>query len=349
MSSTNTQPMQNQEIEAHELNLALSERCTITVSDRITNTQGHKRSLGQVIQGIRQGEFEKWSFANRIATIRNVDTSQQKRDLTKSTLPWFSMAEFDGTRCAANTKQSWGIVLDIDHVGTDEAIEICKSELIAIPCVKYVFRSPNDGVKAIVLFDEPVTEKDEYSQIFNYCANYILDATGYKVDPTCKDICRIHFFSHDPRLREDKFAAPLSVREALAMSQEVALQERVLGVINLTSNIMHQIETINYNYNDPSQTIVYPSSLELDLQKAAQIIEVLNSCVIDYLDWIKVGLALKNVFAEEGLGLWLRFSGNPNYNDTEDSLARKWYSFPSQNSCNFGSIIYVGEKHGYQK
>ena len=64
-----------------------------------------------------------------------------------------------------------GLIIDIDDVAD---IEEGKKELEALPCARYIFRSPYNGIKVIIPFNRPVTDKDTYMTLWKYCALNIL-------------------------------------------------------------------------------------------------------------------------------------------------------------------------------
>lgn len=82
-----------------------------------------------------------------------------------------------------------------------------------------------------------------------------------------------------------------------------------------------------------------------DYQKAEAIVAVLSAMVIDYSDWIKIGMALRSAFGERGKALWDSFMNNPNYNNTQRTMDTHWRSF-SGNRVGIGSLFYVAQKYG---
>jgi hypothetical protein len=87
------------------------------------------------------------------------------------------------------------------------------------------------------------------------------------------------------------------------------------------------------------------TSYEDDYQKAEALVAVLAAMVIDYQDWIKVGMALKSAFGERGKVLWDCFMNNPNYDTPQRTMDTHWRSF-SGNRVGIGSLFYVAQKYG---
>ena len=83
-----------------------------------------------------------------------------------------------------------------------------------------------------------------------------------------------------------------------------------------------------------------------DYQNVQCLIESFNERAqkIEYLDWIKMGFAIKNAFGNDGLNLWLMFANNPAYSDDNPSLLKKWNSFQNP-TAKLGSFYYLAEKY----
>jgi hypothetical protein len=89
----------------------------------------------------------------------------------------------------------------------------------------------------------------------------------------------------------------------------------------------------------------YYPNIQDNYDQAAQLIRKLNGTIINYNDWIRMGIALKNEFGERGLSLWLLFADNSAYQDTEEELIKKWNSFPITDDVHFGTFIYLTKKY----
>ena len=89
----------------------------------------------------------------------------------------------------------------------------------------------------------------------------------------------------------------------------------------------------------------YYPNIQDNYDQAAQLIRKLNGTIINYNDWIRMGIALKNEFGKRGLSLWLLFAYNSAYQDTEEELIKKWNSFPITDNVHFGTFIYLTRKY----
>ena len=104
-----------------------------------------------------------------------------------------------------------------------------------------------------------------------------------------------------------------------------------------------------YNNNPtplaPIQKTITKSYFPFNYDQAAQLIRKLNGTIINYNDWIRMGIALKNEFGKRGLSLWLLFADNSAYQDTEEYLIKKWNSFPITDDVHFGTFIYLTREY----
>ena len=296
-------------------------------------------SLGDLISAIKCGLIHGKSFAPTIAKLRNPELNETLQKQLKTTLPWFSMGIFRHRRAEADFVSCRGMVLDFDHLAD---IERAKAELLdKIPAICCVFRSPRDGVKAVILFDQPVTDNICYRSCYEYIVREVEQITGYQADGSCKDVSRAHFLSHDADLIYNPLAQPFEIAN---------INQRLISQISANAHAEQIVDTQrieNILYQAPKETIVYPEDKTRDLELAREIVTFLSTKKLEYRDWIKVGCALKREFDDWGFDTWLIFGTNPHYTDTEADLYRFWNSFKYPAS-HFGSIVYVGEKYGYR-
>ena len=167
----------------------------VSVSHDITQqTDMNLVPLAEVINKIRKGIYK--------IPVRKIREFAAKGDAEmvaklKKNLPYFVLSIIKGNRRAENVSQANGIVFDFDHVKDIEAFK--KLAATKIPGAKYVFRSPNDGVKVLVQFSRAVTEKKLYKFIWDALAQEAENLLGVKPDATA-DMCRACFVSYDADL-----------------------------------------------------------------------------------------------------------------------------------------------------
>ncbi|MBP7205406.1 MAG: hypothetical protein KBA54_02705, partial [Candidatus Cloacimonetes bacterium] len=112
----------------------------------------------------------------------------------KLRLPYFVYGVLEGSRSEENVRQVNGIVFDFDHVG--EIIPAKQKLMGAAPWFRWLFRSPVDGLKLMIPFSRPVTDKAEYLMIWNLLKAEIEAKSGFQADNT-PDLCRACFLSWD--------------------------------------------------------------------------------------------------------------------------------------------------------
>jgi hypothetical protein len=89
------------------------------------------------------------------------------------------------------------IHLDFDKL-TEEDLERTFQIISKIPYTLLCFRSPSgNGLKVFVEVD---TNEKAHTKTYLKVQRFYENATGLKADPSCKDITRLCFFSHDPKL-----------------------------------------------------------------------------------------------------------------------------------------------------
>jgi len=150
--------------------------------------------LTEIISRIRKGTYK--SAIARIRTLAAQGETDEANKLKKN-LPYFVFGVVEGSRKAENVVQANGIILDFDHVSDIESFK--KQAAERIPNAKYVFQSPTDGVKVLIPFRLPVSDRALYKQLWELLAEEAENQMGIKPDPT-HDMCRACFVSWDTEL-----------------------------------------------------------------------------------------------------------------------------------------------------
>lgn len=63
--------------------------------------------------------------------------------------------------------------------------------------------------------------------------------------------------------------------------------------------------------------------------------------------WIRVGMALKAVYDDEGLDTWDRWSETSNAYEGPEDCEKAWRGFKPRGDIGFGSLVYLAKEHGY--
>lgn len=309
--------------------------------------------LTVVMDKIRKGSYR--------ISIEKIREFAAKGDLIsaakwKKNLPYFVYGVIKGSRKAENVVQANGIVFDFDHVKDIEAFKKLAAE--KIPGAKYVFRSPNDGVKVLVPFNVPVTEKKLYKFIWAALAQEAENLLGVKPDATA-DMCRACFVSwdkdlistHNEPLDVEMFRSAVGSDAVPTVTDECRFGERHYDVAadvpsageptdkmsNTTTDRMSVATDEGRVVDDPSEYYVRLA------------VEYLCGQKMQYADWTKVCMALFNHLGEAGRQYWNMFLHNPNYpNETQANLDNLWESLQKYPSVKIGSLFYIAGNYGWR-
>ena len=274
-----------------------------------------------------------------IEAIRGEKNPTLQKEM-KLRLPYFVYGVLEGPRSEENVRQVNGIVFDFDRVGDFTA---AKQKLMdAAPWFRWLFRSPVDGLKLMVPFSRPVTDKAEYTRIWKLLKAEIEAKSGLKADNT-PDLCRACFLSWD----DDVITCPEEWQKDL---DEYLREAEMIGVSDGDAGV----ERGNNTSCSPcsqrsldSRAGWTPGYTDLDEVQAKSAVEYLALRKIDRRDWIRCGIALYNHFGEDGIVYWLQFAYNPNYDDTPEDLRKVWRRLKKYPGVGLGTLFYVAEQYGW--
>ncbi|MCB5285481.1 MAG: DUF3987 domain-containing protein [Candidatus Cloacimonetes bacterium] len=298
----------------------------------------------------------------------------------KLRLPYFVYGVLEGSRSEENVRQVNGIVFDFDHVG--EIIPAKQKLMGAAPWFRWLFRSPVDGLKLMIPFSRPVTDKAEYLLIWNLLKAEIEAKSGFQADNT-PDLCRACFLSWD----DDVITCPEEwlldldewLREHNTESQrrrdgeKQGKGEKVADGVGRKVDVpVNQItgatdvpvgqgpEGLSGPKDKPLRGFangdvcgscnaadVCGSTITLDEVQAKSAVEYLAQRKLDRREWIRCGIALYNHFGEDGIVYWLQFAYNPNYSDTPEDLRKVWERLKKYPGVNIGTLFYIAEQNGW--
>jgi hypothetical protein len=153
-----------------------------------------KKSLLLIGKDIISDKFkaEVEEIRNLIAQGNKVEADNKKKQL----LAFTPSAVFTEKRQMPFLEMYSGFVhLDFDKLNSEQ-LQKAKQKISEIPFTHLCFISPSgNGLKVFVEVDTDVSfHETAYAQVMQYYE----DATGLKADPSCKDVTRLCFVSHDP-------------------------------------------------------------------------------------------------------------------------------------------------------
>lgn len=149
--------------------------------------------------------LQNGAFSAKIEIIRSAPTPEAAKEF-KSKLPYFIPGIVEKRRCNENVKAMHGLILDYDHVAEIAGFKALVLNQIA--WVRWVFRSPIDGVKLYIPFTRPVTDMQEYKRIWDFlkdhCDSRLVVSGNLPQDSSCAA-------DNAPNLPQDSSCADHSV------------------------------------------------------------------------------------------------------------------------------------------
>ena len=170
------------------------------LAPRVSGFQCVTASKPRVIGlGTALREIQSDLYAEKIAELRELlKKSPDEYREKKKTLPAFVFGgEFSGRTRASLVRASGFLVLDFDHL---DNVETTFSALVNDPHAWFAFRSPSGIGLKLGLHTTGITCDEDHQRFFRAASHYIEQQHGLIVDPSCKDVSRLCFVSHDPLL-----------------------------------------------------------------------------------------------------------------------------------------------------
>ena len=176
---------------------------------------GKTITIGEAIEQIRSGKYEK-----QIAALRKV-TDKNKNDDLKKKLP---AVTWSGTFTKRSVKgldtYSQVICIDIDKLAPDKLQEI-KNALRTSSWVYCVFTSPNgNGLKVLYRTHLICTE---HTRLFELLEARYKQNFSIQIDKSCKDVSRLCFLSSDPDLYFNEHSTLFPLIEATPVDAPITI------------------------------------------------------------------------------------------------------------------------------
>jgi len=150
---------------------------TVSIGDSVTRPD----RLVQIPLETVTANIQSCRYRALVEAVRSKADPDKRAELKRG-LPYFVYALFKGSRSEQNIIQANGIVFDLDGVANIPELKARVSE--GFPWARYIFRSPVDGVKVLVQFSRPVTEKAQYTAIWKRLKTELEEVVGMEADNT---------------------------------------------------------------------------------------------------------------------------------------------------------------------
>jgi hypothetical protein len=196
-------------------------------------------------------------YKTEVEEIRNLIAQGNKAEADnkkKQLLAFTPSAVFSEKRQMPFLEMYSGFVhLDFDKL-TPEQLQTAFAIISKISYTSLCFISPSgNGLKVFV---EVSTELEHHDIAYLQVQKYYEDATGLKADPSCKDVTRLCFMSHDPNayrtIQNEKFivALPQFIQEQqsqtpTAIAPVVPIEQAEPEDLNITFLFNQQIQFTN--------------------------------------------------------------------------------------------------------
>lgn len=175
-------------------------------------------SIEQIHHLLTGKEGDMPNLIRRLRAIRRLD--QKAFERAKSFLPYICCSCFaSGIRNEKNFLEAYGMILDLDKCfdNQKEAQEL-KHKLRTDPHIALMYDSPGgNGIKAVLLFDQPVTDAPMYKHIYKHIASsfgQLHQVTRY-IDFKTHDTTRVSFLSHDPEAWLNPVPVPIDTKSCM--------------------------------------------------------------------------------------------------------------------------------------
>ncbi len=295
---------------------------SIFANARATDPQPVK--LGVVLAAIQGGRL-----ADKITKLRALLTrgDRDAYDAQKKKLSGVTLSGSFSVRNAQSLLKHSGLLqVDLDHLPNPEEV---RDQLAADPHVAAAFLSPSaQGVKAVLRIPaDPARHKES----FLVADRYLRKTYGLVTDPSCKDVSRMMFVSHDPELRTNPNAVPLDVeggtepQPSFDSRRPATPQAFDLGELPTPES--------------PEQS---------DAETAERLHSALQSLSAeDYEPWIRMGHALKGWNGPGAFDLWHSWSaGASTYKDPAECRNR-WQGFRPDSGIDESAVFRAATDAGW--
>ena len=312
------------------MNIPSAQEAKVSIGETVGFNKPNTIRLAHIYDHIQKpvGDQEQ-----RITELRdlvdNGSLGEYKRK--KNSLRVFTWSgTFSNREGAALVQHTGRLQIDIDQKDKPRIdSEKLRDQLIQDPHVEVAFLSPSArGVKCGMLI--PICTNDaEHKEAFYAAENYFKQQYRITIDPTCKDVSRICFFSYDPHLKLNKSATPLDITR---WAPETAGHSDIPPTT--------KTKLTNHPAGEKGKTFD-----KLTPEFAQQLLDHIAG-YDDYGTWIKVGHALKHAFGDDGLSLWEGWSAKSA--KWQESDREKWGSFKPTNTNGEATLIAMAKEGGWQ-
>ena len=233
--------------------------------------------------------------------------------------------------------------------------EQLRNKLGKDPHIEASLLSPTGrGVKCGLLI--PICANDaEHKQAYFAAERYFKETYGIKIDPACKDVRRICFFTYDPDFKANSEAVPLDIEKwspdkAKTEDKDEVLLDAGKGIYD-NSSPQPLTEPPEYSPAETTRTTTSKSpqtKIEYEEPTEEQWEDIFNHIQNpdDREVWILVGLATKEHFGDAGYQRWANWSKQSSkWKNVDESEHRaRWDKFEPTNLKGIAKLIHLAKE-----
>jgi len=270
-----------------------------------------------------------FTYEQFVQNMLYFDICETKNDRRKC----FSFTQYlpGRTRGKENIKSMTGLVFDFDNkdcepIPINEVIKVLETKNITYLWY-HTFSHTEEHLKWRLIIPFCGAAKiEEWDDIYE--RGFELIGKPWGIDPVSQKSAQVYFYPYQPAHTNTLFRADSFHGDLLSSKQ------------------------LNPKIKKPKRTLIIQKPLQTSAEKLQnnitfKIERALSfiSADVDYIEWIKVGMALKNELGESGFSIWDRWSsGGTKYKGQKETNYR-WSTF-NGNGVTIGSVYSMAKDRG---
>lgn len=335
----------------------ISEILQFTVS---TQSGAKSRTCYDTYLGTFLDEIKTGAYKIQIEKIREYDKKgdeENKKRHKKSLTCITFCASFDHVRRkSALKKYNSLMVLDIDHLSSDEFIRIW-NVLQSDPFVFSFWTSPSYGIKGLISmnFSIPINTSNYsviskyHSYAFTIISEYFKEKYNIDLDSSGSDTTRLCFTSYDPNLVIKESFAIYEIQELPYLNDEIKKSSS-----RSYNNVLKYIPKSQTYYNSDTFQNTQSKNSQRNRRRIKSIIKFLyknnQSITTTYNMWLEVAFAIANSFTYDIGKIYFHSISqiDSNYKQDEcNKILEDAYKY-SSGEITFATILYYAKEVGYK-
>ena len=253
-------------------------------------------------------EIKSGFYADIVQRVRN-EKDKAKRDDLKKKAPNFTASGVFSKRTEEGLLQHSGfIAIDIDDVEElDTTFKLLCNDEHTYACFRSI---SNTGICVLIRIDTQL-----HRESFDSLKAYFYNKYGIIIDPSCGNLSRARFVSHDPDLFLNINARPFKASRAINKHHEAARKSFYLHTSSKFEKLLSLIDT---------------------------------DITGDYDQWYRIGAGIANEYGEAGLDYYQTISRfGPTYDP--EAVAKQYRAClkSSDGSIKINTVYYWAKQHGF--